>query len=118
MPNKAYRKGYTFEIYVANYLRKNGFYVVRSAGSHGVFDLIAIYHGQIYGIQCKTDGRLLRKELTEIVKTAEKHGIIPFLAFRDKRRVKIANLLTSECVTLKEFVNSVINHELSVFINA
>jgi len=116
--NKAYRKGYRFEIYVANYLRRNGFYVIRAAGSHGIFDLIAIYHGCIYGIQCKTNGRLLRKELIEIVKTAEKHGIIPFLAFRDGRRVKLVNLITSECVTLKQFVQQTTNHDIDVFINA
>lgn len=112
MSNKAYRKGYQFEIYVASYLRRNGFYVIRSAGSHGIYDLIAIRNGKVFGIQCKTNGRLLRKELTEIVKTAEKHGIIPFLAFRDGRRVKIANLLTSECVTLKQFVESVKSEQL------
>jgi len=109
MTNVNYVKGRACENYVANYLRRNGFYVVRSAGSHGVYDLVAICHGRVFGIQCKTNGQLSRKELIKIVETSERYGIIPFLAFRNNRRVKIVNLITSECMTLKQFVESVKN---------
>ena len=112
MTNVNYIKGRAFENYVANYLRRNGFYVIRAAGSHGVYDLVAIRNGIAYGIQCKTNGRLSRKELIRILETSERYGIIPFLAFRNNKRVKIANLITSECMTLKQFVESVKSEQL------
>ena len=37
-----YRKGRDHEYRVANKLRKQGWLVIRSAGSHSIFDLVAI----------------------------------------------------------------------------
>jgi len=104
MTNVNYVKGRAFENYVANYLRRNGLYVVRSAGSKQIFDLVVIYRGNVYGIQCKTNGRLLRKEMAEMLKQYDEHGIEPIFAFRNGKRVILANLRTGEQFTLKQFV--------------
>ncbi len=56
-PNPQYRTGRNAEYYVASKLRKLGASLVfRSAGSHGFFDLIAIFpkKRQIWLIQVKT----------------------------------------------------------------
>ena len=42
MAGKAYRKGAKYEYYVKKTLEEKGYLVVRSAGSHGPFDLVAI----------------------------------------------------------------------------
>ena len=63
LPSKNYHKGRTFEYRVQNYLRKKGYYVIRSYGSKGLYDLIAIPPPNEKGmqyyplmIQCKTNG--------------------------------------------------------------
>ncbi|MEM4275125.1 MAG: restriction endonuclease [Candidatus Nitrosocaldaceae archaeon] len=54
MANKAYLKGRTFEYKIKRYLEGKGYYVLRSAGSKGPLDLIAIKGKEILLIQCKT----------------------------------------------------------------
>lgn len=49
-----YNKGVNFERRVRKDLENKGYYVVRSAGSKGVFDLIALkQHRRPLGVQCK-----------------------------------------------------------------
>lgn len=98
MSNSMYRRGYRFEISVKKYIEHLGAYVIRSAGSHGVFDLIAVKNGSVFGIQCKKDGQLSvhdRKVMLEYYKT---HKIIPLLAFRRNRKLVILDLRTNEPV--------------------
>ena len=42
MPRSPYRKGARYEYYVKRLLEEKGYLVVRTAGSHGPFDLIAL----------------------------------------------------------------------------
>jgi Holliday junction resolvase len=42
VPRSPYRKGARYEYYVKQLLEEKGYLVVRTAGSHGPFDLIAI----------------------------------------------------------------------------
>jgi Holliday junction resolvase len=42
MPRSPYKKGARYEYYVKQLLEEKGYLVVRTAGSHGPFDLIAI----------------------------------------------------------------------------
>lgn len=51
-----YKKGVAFERRIKYWLEEKGYYVIRSAGSHGIFDLIAIPKNrmEIYGIQLKS----------------------------------------------------------------
>ena len=50
-PVRPYIKGRRFEYKVMSFFEKLGFYVIRSAGSKGDFDIIAIRDGKTYGIQ-------------------------------------------------------------------
>ena|SRR6185503_4620491 len=55
MPNKNYQRGRRWEYNVAKTLRENGYHVLRTAGSKGKWDLIALDEaaGHIVLIQCK-----------------------------------------------------------------
>ena len=54
MPNKNYISGRAFEYKVMKELRDMGFLVMRTAGSHGPFDIVAITDaGYVSLIQCK-----------------------------------------------------------------
>ena len=46
MPRSPYKKGARYEYYVKQLLEEEGYLVVRTAGSHGPFDLIAIDKGK------------------------------------------------------------------------
>jgi Holliday junction resolvase len=46
VPRSPYRKGARYEYYVKQLLEERGYLVVRTAGSHGPFDLIAIDKGK------------------------------------------------------------------------
>lgn len=55
MVNKGYERGRAFEYKMMTYYRRRGYYVTRSAGSHGAADLVAVKKNErpIF-IQCKT----------------------------------------------------------------
>jgi Holliday junction resolvase len=60
MPSTNYRLGAELERSVAQRLRTKGWLVVRAAGSHGPFDLVALREARSpLLIQCKTDRRTL-----------------------------------------------------------
>jgi Archaeal holliday junction resolvase (hjc) len=54
MPNPQYQKGVRFERRAKLILEEKGYYVMRAAGSHSAFDLIAINHERILLIQLKS----------------------------------------------------------------
>ncbi len=53
MPNRNYLKGRSFEQKTAKWYREQGYLVLRSAGSKGLFDLVAVNSEHIMLIQCK-----------------------------------------------------------------
>ena len=53
MSRSKYRKGAKAEWELKRHLEANGLYVVRSAGSHGLFDLVAIGPKEVLLIQVK-----------------------------------------------------------------
>jgi len=95
-----YHRGRNFEYRVKKYLEEKGYFVVRSAGSHGIFDLIAIekldygvsYDNFVYGIQCRVDGKVKKEEIEEMKKIYENFGIIPIIAFRDGKKLAFKNV--------------------------
>ena len=92
MPNKRYVKGRNFEYRVKRYFEAKGYFVVRSAGSKGVFDLIAITDGEVIGIQCKKHGQVSKDELNRIIEVSKKYRIKPRIATVDeKNRLKFVN---------------------------
>jgi len=54
MPNKNYVKGYKIELMAKKELEDSGHFVVRSSGSHGIIDLIAIDFNYVRLIQIKS----------------------------------------------------------------
>lgn len=54
MPNKQYQAGRRLEYECMARWKRGGYEVARSAGSHGIWDLCAVKHGQpVNLIQCK-----------------------------------------------------------------
>lgn len=73
--NKAYIAGRNFEYKIKKLLEERGYVVLRTAGSHGPFDLVAIdsQHKTILLIQCKayTSTQLKSQLLRESVVTVK-----------------------------------------------
>ena len=94
MSRSNYRRGYAFEVRVRKYLESLGFYVIRSAGSHGVADLIAFKRGQNMKplmIQCKTDGHISIEERRDLWAVAQECNCDALVASKDiHRQLKLA----------------------------
>lgn len=94
-----YKKGKEFENYIARKLREKGFYVARSAGSKGVFDLIAISpillkcgkradrKPRVYGIQAKVNGKFTKSEIEAMKEVGRKYNIVPVMAYKEGSRI-------------------------------
>ncbi|MCK5602963.1 hypothetical protein KAR91_13860 [Candidatus Pacearchaeota archaeon] len=53
MTNKNYVSGAYYERKTVNLLRREGYHAQRTAGSHGLFDVVAVGHGQVRLINIK-----------------------------------------------------------------
>ena len=62
MPNKNYQRGRAFEYRVKNELEKFGFIVLRTSGSHGFSDLVALKDNVVYFMQLKYGAKITTKE--------------------------------------------------------
>jgi len=80
-----YERGSYFERQVKRWFEKRGWYVIRSAGSHGVADLVALHTGSIQLIQCKVNGKMSKREKDALKDAAAWVGGTPMLAWRPKR---------------------------------
>ena len=69
-----YRAGADFEREVRAHLVRDGYEVIRSAGSKTKVDLLAFKPGQVLIVQCKRNGAIGPAERAEVVRIA---GIIP-----------------------------------------
>jgi len=94
MPNKNYLKGRRFEYKVIKELRSYGFFVVRQAKS-AFPDIVAVQKPaknkpHIVVIECKTTGRLSKKE-KRALRNFRAIDIKPYLAYpvRDGRHVLV-----------------------------
>lgn len=101
-----YTQGTGLEYDIMFMLKRSGYYVMRSAGSHGIVDLIAWWKNQIYFIQCKKKQAGYEKgKQTELVRLCEKllPNPIPLFGYRQKipkspAVVIIQNLITKESI--------------------
>jgi len=90
----SYTRGRDFEYRIVNGFRAKGIYAVRTAGSHSIFDVIAIdlQERKIYLKQLKK-GYITPKEckkvLNEIFKFAGTFVVIPSLEINHKRKIRI-----------------------------
>ncbi len=79
--------GTAFENRVATDLQERGFpLVVRSAGSHGPADVLAVGHGVTLAVQCKRNGRMDPAEWNEFWAICRDAEAIPVLALMPGRR--------------------------------
>lgn len=89
MPNKNYINGRNFEYKVKKIWEDQGYYVIRSAGSHGIADLVALdFDGQytsVVLIQCKTRGVISKKDKEELLELCSHLGCRGYLAYRDEK---------------------------------
>lgn len=63
-------------------LERDGYYVMKSAGSKGVADLLAIKAGQILMIQCKLDSYVGPQAWNDLWNTAQRAGAVPVVVGR------------------------------------
>ncbi|ADC70439.1 Resolvase, Holliday junction-type [Methanocaldococcus sp. FS406-22] len=80
-----YRKGSSFERELKKLLEKEGFAVIRSAGSKGV-DLIAGKKGEILIFECKTSSKtkfyINKEDIEKLISFSETFGGKPYLAVK------------------------------------
>ena len=85
--NSKYRKGSKFEWELKGMLEREGFAVVRSAGSHGV-DLVAGRMGEIYAFECKSTSKesfyISRENILKLLLFSERFGARPYIAIKIK----------------------------------
>jgi len=75
-----YRRGADLERAAKHYLEDNGYYVIKSAGSKGIADLVAIKPGETLYVQCKLDGYLTPAERVSFRQAALTSGAAPIVA--------------------------------------
>ena len=66
MVNKNYRAGRRFEYEVKKYFEKLGYTVFRTAGSHGIADVIAVKDDDTLLIQCKYGSMPTKAEMHKL----------------------------------------------------
>ena len=82
-PRGAYRAGANFERRVMAVLVEAGYTAIRSAGSKGVFDLVAVKPGEVLFVQVKRNGVIGPEAWNSLVGWSCGSGAIPILAVRD-----------------------------------
>ena len=95
MPNRNRQRGDYFERRTKETLEADGWLVIRSAGSLGPADLVALKKNHPPRIiSCKLDGYLRRKEIAVLISAAAKSGAMAILASRDKPGVVSLAIVT------------------------
>jgi Holliday junction resolvase len=91
----SYSKGRQLEYAVKGYLQRLGWYVIRSAGSHGVADLVAfkrehipIPTTRVWFIQVSAKPKPA-KEVEKLVEVCNQLKVTPVLVFSENRKRKI-----------------------------
>ena len=97
MVNRMYRRGRAKEYRAMELLRKDGWMVGRSAGSHSPVDLFAAREGRRLLVQVKSrSARIRESELIELVRWAEAFDAdAEVWSFRNGRALEKKNVHTS-----------------------
>lgn len=75
-----YRLGADLERAAKAALEADGYYVIKSAGSKGIADLIALKIGEVLVVQCKLDGYLLPMDRVKTILLAARLAAVPVVA--------------------------------------
>lgn len=85
MPNSARRRGDYFERRTRDALVAQGWWVVRSAGSFGVADLVALKAGHTpMLVSCKLAGHITRAQVLTLARVGERTGAFGVVAWHLK----------------------------------
>jgi len=79
-----YRAGLVLEHATRTVLEADGYYVIRSAGSKGAADLVAIKPGEVLLVQCKLDGKMPPYERLAYGQLADRLGVVSLVAYWHK----------------------------------
>jgi Holliday junction resolvase len=98
LPNNNYVNGANFERKVKKHYEDLGYYVIRSAGSHGVADLVCLKPSwweetpitEIILVQCKTYKGWDRQKA--VIELADKLRATAIYAYREKRKLVLKEL--------------------------
>ena len=91
-----YSKGADFERKCLKALHELGWGACRSAGSHGLVDVVAWFGHTVLMVQCKINGRLDPGEWNELFNEAKETGAVPILAMRASGKIVWRRLLTEK----------------------
>lgn len=80
-----YSRGANFERTVKADLEGQGYFVVRSAGSHGAVDLLALRLDDQLAVQCKINGKMTPNDRKKLLAVANVCRLKPVKAWRPKR---------------------------------
>lgn len=80
-----YEKGARLERELKAKLEKDGYYCIRAAGSHGLFDLMAWNDHEVLLIQCKTR-KPSKKEMVELCQLECPDNFVKYWAHRENRK--------------------------------
>jgi hypothetical protein len=89
-----YHRGRAFEYRVASLLRAAGWTVIRSAGSHGPFDLVAVRPARVVLLQLKASfsrpaAQRLEREL------ADQYRLPVYVVTRSNLKQQVSRLITA-----------------------
>ena len=79
-----YANGARLERDAKDQLETDGYWCVRSAGSKGVVDVLAMKPGQMLMVQAKKDGVCPPAERAALLELASRFEALPLVAFRDR----------------------------------
>ncbi len=84
MSNRNYVNGANFERKVKAELENAGYLCFRTAGSHGVADVIAVEFGSVMLVQCKISNKISKDERAKLKALAQKYNCTGKIAYREK----------------------------------
>ena len=115
-----YKRGYKLERDIMDKLEQEGYYVIRSAGSHRLCDVIAIPKSndpdpRVLCIQCKKTSKpdrrpvITRKELEEYIRLEREYHVKVYFALRWRERGK----WRTEIISLMDYIKNYVGGEKS-----
>ena len=87
-----YSVGAHFERTIKKKLEKENWFVLRSAGSHSVVDLVCFRGGEVRLVQCKIDGYLSPNEREQLLELAAQNGFCAYLVKRERKEIIFVEL--------------------------
>jgi Holliday junction resolvase len=88
-----YSRGADFERKTKKGLELRGWSVTRAAGSHGMWDLVAVSPGPMVAyVQCKRDAKLSKEDRLNLITHCLAFNCVPILAFKDGKDIKYLEL--------------------------